>query len=64
MHQGNTERELMDWYDKQTTDTKWRISAFVVTSGRPIREILQQLKRVSESGKRIHLVHPGSKQRH
>lgn len=64
MHQGNIERDLMDWYDRQETDTKWRISAYVNTSGRPMREILQQLKRMSDSGKRLQLIHPGSKQRH
>ena len=64
MHQGNTEKELMEWFDKQATDTKWRISAYVSSSGRPMPETLLDLKRVSEAGKGLQLIHPGSRQRH
>lgn len=64
MQQGNTEKDLMDWFDEQEADTKWRISAYVTISGRPIREILQDLKRVDETGARLKLIHPGGSTRH
>lgn len=65
MHQqANTEKELMEWFDKQETDTKWRINAYVINTGRPMAEALRFLKTIEERTSRIHLVQPLSKQRH
>jgi|AntDeeMinimDraft_6_1070357.scaffolds.fasta_scaffold11538_3 hypothetical protein len=65
MHQqSETETELMDWFDKQRTDTKLRISAYVINTGKPMAEILRFLKTLEERDSRDHLVHPGGKQWH
>lgn len=65
MHQqANTEKELMEWFDKQKKDTKWRINAYVIETGRPMAEALRFLKTIEERAPRIYLVHPGGRQRH
>ncbi len=65
MHQQtNTEKELMDWFDKQEKDTKWRINAYVIRAGRPMAETLRFLKTLEERSSRVYLVHPGNRKRH
>ena len=64
MHQGNTEKELMEWFDKQEQDRKWRICACLISTNRPMVEILHQLKTVDAGGRNLQLVHPGSTKRH
>ena len=69
MHQGNThtantEKELMEWFDKQEKDTKWRINAYVINTGQPMAETLRFLKSIEERSSRLHLVHPGNRKRH
>lgn len=61
--QANTEKELMDWFDRQNRDMKWRISACVVESGRPAAETLSFLKAIDDRADRFHLVqrNPGLK---
>lgn len=65
MHQqSSSEKELMEWFDRQERDTKWRIGAFVIKTGQPMAEALRFLKALEERAHRIHLVHPGNSQRH
>lgn len=62
--QTNPEKELMDWFDRQEKDTKWRINAYVISTGRPMAEALRFLKTIEDRSGRIHLVHPGNRKRH
>lgn len=65
MHQqSETEKELMEWFDKQRTGTKWRINAYVIKTGGQLADTLRFLKTIEDRNTRIHLVHPGSRQRH
>ena len=65
MHQQtNTEKELMEWFDRQERGTKWRINAYLIRAGLPMAEGLRFLKTIEDRNSRIHLVHPGTKQRH
>ncbi|MEX0738155.1 MAG: hypothetical protein WD071_02320 [Pseudohongiella sp.] len=65
MHQqANTEKELMEWFDRQQEGTKWRINAYVIRTGRPMAETLGYLKSIEERGARLQLIHPGNCRKH
>lgn len=65
MHQqSETEKELMEWFDKQRKDTKWRINAYVIETGQPMAETLRFLKTLEERNNRIYLIHRGGRQWH
>jgi len=51
MHrQAGTEKELMEWFDKQNSERKWRISAYLIKSRQPIAEAFRFLKNHRRSG--------------
>lgn len=63
-HQRNAEKELMEWFDRQGKDRKWRISACLISTGRPMAEILRLLKGLEEQETKLQLMHPGNQQLH
>jgi len=65
MHrQAGTEKELMEWFDKQNSERKWRISAYLIKSRQPIAEAFRFLKTIDDRGSQIHLVQKPSGQMH
>lgn len=65
MHQQtSSEKELMEWFDKQNTERKWRINAYVIKTGQPMADALRFLKTIAERDTHIHLIQPPSGRRH
>lgn len=65
MHQQtNPEKELMEWFDKQNAEMKWRINAYLIHTGQPIAVAFRFLKTIDDRDAKIHLVHRPSGQLH
>lgn len=47
----DAERELMDWYDKQPSEFKWRLTRHIESTGDRLADSLRMFKAVDDMSK-------------